>query len=116
MNDPWVVPLVAALAFNAVLGLGYRILRLAHGGPQADVTGGVVLAALLLAIAWAVAVGASWSRWAAAGYALLFGFVVMPLWTLAVFIPMRPGALDKAYLALYWSSLLAIGSFALLAA
>jgi hypothetical protein len=116
VTDHWQNLLVVVLALNAVLGLGYRVLRLTRGGPMADVTGGAILAALLVVIAWGAAVEAPWSRWAAAVYALVFGLVVTPLWILAVFIPMRPGAVDKAYIVLYWGSLLAIALAALLAA
>ncbi|CAN5630727.1 hypothetical protein BH24ACT26_BH24ACT26_03490 [soil metagenome] len=116
VGDVWQTVLVAALAINAVLGLGYRVYRLSRGGPMADVTGQAILAAALGAIASGVAVGAGWSRWAALAYGLLFGIVVMPVWTLAVFIPMRPDAVDKGYASVYWTSLAVIVVAALLVA
>jgi hypothetical protein len=94
--------LATALIVNALLGVGYHVYRRARGGPKADVVGQAILAFLLLAVAAAVASGATWARWAALAYGALFGVVVMPLWTLGVFIPMRPGPLDKGYTALYW--------------
>ena len=104
-DDVWRGLLVAALAFNAVLGFGYRVYRLSKGGPMGDVVGQGVLGVLLITCAFAVAGGAVWARAAAAAYALLFGIVVMPLWTLAVLIPLRPRFADYAFTGVYWSSL-----------
>ncbi len=70
-----------------------------------DVVGQGVLGILLIACAFAASAGAGWARVAAAGYALLFGIVVMPVWTLAVLIPLRPGLADYAFTGAYWTSL-----------
>ncbi len=99
---------MVALALNAVLGFGYRVYRLAKGGPLADVTGQAILGSLLAGLAVAVALEAGWARWAALAYALLFGVVVMPLWVLAVLIPLPPGRTDYAFTATYWLTLIAI--------
>ncbi|MFN2490500.1 MAG: hypothetical protein ABR529_12335 [Actinomycetota bacterium] len=107
-GEAWHGILTAALVANAALGLGYRIFRLAGGGPVADVVGQAILAALLLGLALAGAAGAGWSRALALGYGLLFGIVVMPLWVLAVLIPMRPRAVDVGFTALYWALLAVI--------
>ena len=104
----WQVVLVAALGFNAALGFGYRVYRLTKGGPLGDVTGQAVLGLLLAGAAVAVATDQSWGRWAALVYGLLFAIVVMPLWTLAVLIPMPPGRIDYAFTVAYWVALLAI--------
>lgn len=69
---------------------------------------------LLGALALALVVGAGWPRWPALVYAVLFAFVVMPIWTLAVLIPLPPGRIDYAFTALYWVTLLVIGASALL--
>lgn len=105
----WSALLVAALLVNAVLVLGYRIHRLSRGGPMGDVVGGAVLAAALALVALAAGAGAGWARWPALIYALVFALVVMPVWTLAVLIPLRPGPIDYAFTALYWGTLLLIG-------
>jgi hypothetical protein len=97
--------LALALALNAVLGFGYRVYRLSMGGPIGDVVGQAILGVLLLALAGGVAVGGGWPRWPALVYGLLFGLVVMPLWTLAVLIPLSPGRADLAFTALYWVTL-----------
>jgi hypothetical protein len=102
MDSDWQIVLVTALALNAVLGFGYRVYRLGKGGPISDVWGQGVLGVLLLTLALAVGLGAGWARRAAGIYALLFGVVVMPLWLLAVFIPMRPRAIDYAFTGGYW--------------
>jgi hypothetical protein len=107
-SDLWRIVLSAALAANAVLGFGYRVYRLARGGPLADVVGQAILGVLLAVTAAAVALGAGWSRWVALAYGLLFGLLVMPVWMLAVFIPMRPDRVDAAYAAAYWAALGAI--------
>lgn len=100
--------LVATLAANAALVFGYRVYRLARGGPLADAIGGAVLAALLAASAIGVAAGAGWVRHVAMAYGLLFGIAVMPVWVLGVLIPMPPGPVDYGFTALYWSSLIVI--------
>jgi hypothetical protein len=111
--DPWAGALVAALAINAVLGFAYRVFRLARGGPLGDVVGQAVLGVLLAGLAVLAAVGVTWSRWAALAYGLVFGVVVMPLWTVAVLIPLRPGRLDIGFTVLYWASLAVIVASAL---
>jgi hypothetical protein len=100
--------LVTALVLNAFLGFGYRLLRFFKGGPLGDVVGQAILGALLVGLAVAVGTGAGWARWAALAYGLLFGLVVMPIWTLAVLIPMRPARLDYAFTAVYWGALAAV--------
>jgi hypothetical protein len=107
-GDLWTTALSGALATNAVLGFSYRLLRLARGGPMGDVVGQAVLGVLLGALAIAVASGAGWSRWAALAYGLLFGLVVMPIWTVAVLIPLRPGRIDVGFAVLYWLTLILI--------
>lgn len=98
----WTGVLIAGLATNAVLGLAYRLYRYTRGGPLGDVAGQAILGVLLAALAAALAGGATWARWLALGYGLLFGVVVMPLWVLAVLIPLPPGPLDRAFTAAYW--------------
>jgi hypothetical protein len=107
-TDAWETILVVALSVNAVLGLGYRIYRLSKGGPLADVVGQAILALLLAGLAAAVAAGYGWASWAALAYGLLFGLVVMPIWVLAVLLPLRPGAVDYAFTAMYWAGLVGI--------
>lgn len=97
--------LAAGLGTNAVIGLGYRVYRLRKGGPMADVVGQAILGGILLGLAVALVLGAGWPRWAALGYGLLFGLVVMPIWVLAVLIPLRPGPLDYAFTGSYWAAL-----------
>ncbi len=111
---PWETLLAVCLVFNAVSGFVYRVYRLRLGGPKADVTGQAILGALLLVLATGVWQEWGWARWATLAYGLLFAVVVMPLWTLAVFIPMRPRALDKAFAVTYWLSLAVIVVAALL--
>jgi hypothetical protein len=106
--DPWRAVLVVALAFNAVAGFGYRIYRVTKGGPLADVVGQGVLGVVLGATAAGIAAGVTVARWVALSYGVLFGLAVMPVWTLAVLIPMRPGGLDYAFTAAYWACLAAI--------
>jgi hypothetical protein len=113
MNESWQAVLMAALSCNAVLGFGYRLYRLDKGGARADVTGQAVLGVILVVLALALGVGATWPRWIAFGYGLLFGLVVMPIWVLAVMIPSRPGRLDYAFTAVYWTLLFVIAAGAL---
>lgn len=100
--------LASALALNAVLGFAYRVYRLSRGGPVGDVTGQAILGALLGALAVAVWAGIGWARWAALVYGLLWGLAVMPVWTLAVLIPLPPGRIDYAFAALYWAGVATI--------
>jgi hypothetical protein len=74
-----------------------------------------VLGALLVLLAALVLNDVSWARWVALGYALLFGSIVMPIWTLAVLIPLPPGALDWAFTATYEGTLILIAVAALAA-
>jgi hypothetical protein len=99
---------VIALGVNAAIGFGYRVYRLAKGGPLGDVIGQAILGLLLTGVALTVALDVGWARWVALTYALLFGVVVMPIWVLAVLIPMHPGKIDFAFTALYWLALAAI--------
>jgi hypothetical protein len=110
----WQLMLVVALALNAALGFGYRVYRLAKGGPMADVIGQAILGGALIALSVAVALDVGWARWPALVYGLLFGLVVMPVWTLAVLIPLKPGAPDYAFTILYWTDLFVIAGAALL--
>ncbi|HEX2293694.1 MAG TPA: hypothetical protein VHN37_00100 [Actinomycetota bacterium] len=112
-SDTWRIVLVAALLVNAAAGLGYRVYRLAKGGPRSDVVGQSILGALLVGIAAGLAAGAGWPRWPALVYGLLFGVVVMPIWVLAVLIPLRPRAIDYAFTAVYWTLLAVIVAAAL---
>lgn len=104
-TDTWGAILAGALGVNAATGFGYRVYRLAAGGPLGDVIGQAILGALLAVLAVATAMDAGWARWAALIYALLFGVAVMPVWVLAVLIPLRPGRLDYAFTATYWLAL-----------
>ncbi len=104
-NDLVRAVLIGALLLNAALGLGYRIYRLFKQGPLSDVIGQAILGALLLLCAFGVAAASSWAQWGALAYGLLFGIVVMPVWTLAVLIPLRPQLIDYAFTGVYWSSL-----------
>ena len=107
-EDMWSTVLSAALCVNAVGGFIYRLFRLSKGGPLGDVLGQAVLGILLLALAVASAVGASFAAWASLLYAVLFGVVVMPLWVVAVLIPLRPQRLDLIFTAVYWLTLIVI--------
>jgi hypothetical protein len=115
-GETWRSVLVAALALNAALGFAYRLYRFGKGGPRADVVGQAILGLLLGALALAVAAGAGWSHWVALAYGVAFGLLVMPLWTVAVFIPMRPGTVDALYAGVYWSALAVIVVAALVVA
>ena len=112
-SDAWRLVLVVALGLNAATGFGYRVYRLSKGGPLGDVVGQAVLGALLLGLALAVALEAGWARWPALMYALLFGVAVMPVWVLAVLIPLRPRWIDYAFTVVYWIGLVVVGISAL---
>jgi hypothetical protein len=101
----WRFVLVTALAVNAALGFGYRVFRLAKGGPLGDAIGQAVLGVLLVSMALAIGLGVAWVRWVALGYALAFGLAVMPVWVLAVLLPLPPRAPDYAFTAAYWLAL-----------
>lgn len=107
--DLWRTILVAALAISALSGFSYRVYRFRKGGPIGDVLGQAALAVLLLILGAVLLAGGDWARWPALVYAVLFAFVVMPIWTLAVLIPLPPGRLDYAFTALYWATLVVIG-------
>lgn len=108
-DDSSAAALLISLAISAALVSGYRIYRLSKGGPLADAVGGAILATMLIAIGVLATAGAGWARWPALGYAILFGLIVMPIWTLAVYIPSRPGTLDHVFTGAYWLSLVAVG-------
>lgn len=110
----WRSVLTTALCLNAVTGFGYRYFRYRRGGPLGDVLGQAILGVILLALAGSVATGGDWARWPALAYAVLFAFVVMPLWTLAVLIPLPPGTVDYGFTGLYWATLLVIGAASIL--
>lgn len=114
-SDTWRVVLVAALSINALVGFGYRVYRLSKGGPASDVIGQAILGVLLVGMATALALGAGWPRWGALVYGLLFGIVVMPIWVLAVLIPLRPRAIDYAFTGIYWAllALIVVGALGL---
>ena len=112
-TDTWEAILAGALGLNAATGFGYRVYRLAAGGPLGDVIGQAILGVLLVLLAVATAMGAGWARWAALIYALLFGVAVMPLWVLAVLIPLRPRWIDYTFTATYWVCLALIAVAAL---
>lgn len=106
--DAWGAILVGALVVNAALAFGYRVFRLTRGGPMADVVGQGILATLLLATALGYAAGADWLRWIAVIYAAVFGAIVMPIWTLAILIPMEPRPVDYGFAVTYWGSLVLV--------
>ncbi|MDQ3659733.1 MAG: hypothetical protein M3454_01465 [Actinomycetota bacterium] len=112
-EDIWRTVLSAALCVNAVAGFGYRLFRLSKGGPLGDVLGQAVLGILLLVLAIAVTAEASFATWASLLYAALFGVVVMPLWVVAVLIPLRPRRPDLVFTTVYWLALIVIGVAAL---
>ena len=103
--ETWRIILIAALSLNAVLGFGYRVYRLTKGGPIGDVIGQAVLGLILAVVAVGVAAELAWVRWVALVYALAFGLLVMPFWTLAVLIPLKPGKIDYAFSFFYWIDL-----------
>lgn len=103
--EMWRIILIAALSFNAVLGFGYRVYRLTKGGPLGDVVGQAILGLILAGLAVGVAAELAWTRWVALVYALAFGLLVMPVWTLAVLIPLKPGKIDYAFATIYWIDL-----------
>ena len=104
----WQTVLVVALGLNAALGFGYRVYRLTKKGPMADVVGQAILGVILVVLAVGAAGGHSWARWVALGYGLLFGLVVMPVWTLGVLLPLPPERIDYAFTGLYWAALAAV--------
>ncbi len=104
----WQTVLVVALGLNAALGLGYRVYRLTKKGPITDVVGQAILGAILVVLAVGAAGDQGWARWSALAYALLFGLIVMPVWTLAVLLPLPPGKIDYTFTGVYWATLAAI--------
>ncbi|MDQ3217385.1 MAG: hypothetical protein ACR2I4_02905 [Actinomycetota bacterium] len=112
-EDMWRIVLSGGLCLNAVAGFAYRLFRLSKGGPLGDVLGQAVLGVVLLALAVAAATGASFAAWASLLYATAFGVVVMPLWVVAVLIPLRPHRVDLVFTAVYWLALIGIGVAAL---
>jgi hypothetical protein len=106
--NAWTTILVVVLALNAALVPAYRVYRLTKGGPMVDVVGGAILGTLLGLLVLGTAAEWGWAKWGALFYALLFGIVVMPLWTLAVLIPLRPRAPDYVFTVGYWVSLIVI--------
>lgn len=107
-SDTWQLILALGLIANALLGFGYRVYRLSRGGPMGDVIGQAVLGALLVTLGVAAATGAGWPRWPALTYGILFALVVMPIWTLAVLIPLPPERVDYGFTAVYWGTLVLI--------
>ena len=114
-SDAWQLTLAILLGMNAVIGFGYRVFRLTKGGPVSDVIGQAVLGVILVGLAVAAAAGAGWPRWAALIYALLFGVAVMPVWVLAVLIPLQPRWIDYAFTGVYWVGLASIAVAAIAA-
>ena len=106
--SPWQGILAVALVVNAVSLAAYRYYRFTKGGPKADATGGAVLGVLLVLLAILVLNDVSWARWVALVYGLAFALIVMPVWTLAVLIPLRPGPLDYGFTVVYEVTLFAI--------
>lgn len=113
--ETWETVLVAALLINAVIGLAYRVYRRTKGGPIGDVWGQAVLGVVLGGVALAIALNGDWPRWIAFAYAVLFAFLVMPVWVLGVLLPLRPRAVDYSFTVTYWLLLIAIGIAALAA-
>ncbi len=58
-----------------------------------------------MALAAAALSDQGWARWPSLGYALLFGVIVMPVWTLGVLLPSRPRAIDYTFTIVYWVAL-----------
>ena len=114
-EEMWQGVLVAALAFNAAIGFGYRVYRLSLGGPIADVWGQAILGVVLALMATAIGLGVEWMRWLAFAYAALFALVAMPVWVLGVLLPLRPRAVDYSFTVFYWVALIVIGVAAILA-
>jgi hypothetical protein len=114
-SHTWEVVLAAGLIANALLGFAYRVHRLSKGGPMADVVGQAILGLALAGLGIAAASGAGWVRWPALVYGLLFALVVMPVWTLAVLIPLPPRAVDFTFTGVYWVTLVLIAVAALAA-
>lgn len=108
MDATWQVVLAGALVATGILGLGYRLYRWRKKGPIGDVWGQGVLAVVLAGVAAAVIRDVTWARVVAVGFGGAFAIVVMPLWVLAVLIPLRPGRVDIAFTAIYWVLLLVI--------
>ncbi len=107
--------LAIVLVANGLIAFGYRIFRWkAKSGPLEDAIGGGILAVLLGLLSLGVA-DLGWARWLAFGYGIFFAVIVVPIWTLAVLIPGRPGRIDYAFAGLYEVSLGAIAVLALLA-
>jgi hypothetical protein len=107
-TDAWRIVLIVALIANALLGVGYHTFRLTKGGPIGDVVGRAVLGVVLIGLAVAVGLEVGWAPWAALIYGLLFGLAAMPVWILAVLLPMEPGKLDYAFTAIYWACALLV--------
>lgn len=112
-SDAWQLAMAGLLGLNAVIGFGYRVYRLTLGGPLSDVIGQAFLGVILVGLAVASAAGAGWPRWVALIYALLFGVAVMPVWVLAVLIPLQPRWIDYSFTAVYWVGLAAIALVAI---
>ena len=115
LTEPWAGILVAALVTNGLSLAAYRYYRFTKGGPSADAMGGAILGALLVLLAALVLNDVSWAPWVALAYALLFGLIVMPIWTLAVLIPLPPGPLDYAFAIVYEATLIVIAISAIAA-
>jgi len=114
MNEAGVTTLAIALAINAVIGFAYPVYRLSRGDPMGDVIGRAILGTLLCVIAAFVVLDHGWARWVAFAYGTFFAVVVMPIWVLAVLIPLRPGPIDYTYTTTYWLTLILIATIALL--
>ena len=115
LASPWQGILVATLVVNGLSLAAYRSYRFTKGGPRADAIGGAVLGALLVLLAALVLNDVSWARWIALVYAVFFALVVMPIWTLAVLIPLPPGPLDYTFAVLYEATLIGIAISAIAA-
>lgn len=104
----WEKVLFGLLLVNGAVLLAYRVYRLSRGGPLPDVVGGAVLAAALAVMAGLLSADLDWIRWPALAYGLIFGLIGMPVWVLAVLIPLPPGGIDYAFTVTYWATLLGI--------